>query len=388
MIMLAAQTHPSSPRPSRTHIPALDGVRGIAIVLVMIFHFNTRVFLRVVNDAGWVGVDLFFVLSGFLITGILLDNKDDRHYFRNFYARRTLRIFPLYYGVLGIYTSFWLWRGNHAIVREMAWLWPYLTNVRIGMNNRWTSYWLNHFWSLAVEEHFYLVWPAVILWLGRKSLMRVCVALMLIALALRCALFLRHDFLTAYVLTPCRMDALAAGSWLAAAVRGPTNPQTFRRVGLFALAGTGAVLACMYIPTNRLDNTDPRVYTIGLTLLAIASTGLIALIVSTPTGRLARYFSISPLRWLGKYSYGLYVLHPIMTQLPAISYGWPPRFAFIPQLICAIAGAWLSWNLYEKHFLKLKRFFAPRPKTAGSPSLSFLAPVAAAQPPALQITAP
>src|SRR5947209_649249 len=169
--------------PPGTHMPALDGLRGLAILMVLAFHFSLghlapeRFLLAIpytVAGIGWVGVDLFFVLSGFLITGILYDAKASQTYFRDFYAKRVLRIFPLYYGVL---VAFFMviplvhpLRSVTELKPVQAWAWLYATNVKDSLAGDWCfdKVWvrLNQFWSLAVEEHFYMIWPVAVLLLG------------------------------------------------------------------------------------------------------------------------------------------------------------------------------------------------------------------------------
>jgi len=165
----------------------LDGLRGVAILLVLFLHFiigqgvpapSVLVdwwFIGIVR-AGWMGVDLFFVLSGFLITGILLDTKGSRHYFRQFYTRRVLRIFPLYYGSLVLFlillpTLFPDDQVLHDLHADAVWFWTYLYNVKVAAAGFTPSSALGHFWSLAVEEQFYLIWPIVVLCLGRRHLL-------------------------------------------------------------------------------------------------------------------------------------------------------------------------------------------------------------------------
>src|SRR5262245_35087776 len=171
------------------HQPGLDGVRGVAILMVMAIHFvgdstaRTLGQTLLVKAAGYglLGVDLFFVLSGFLITGILLDAKNRPHYFRNFYALRTLRIFPLYYAVLAVLLLLIPAVTTLSPLLEQAreqqgWLWTYTTNFYVAYTSSWRSLtYVTHFWSLASEEHFYLVWPLVVFALRRKALERVCV---------------------------------------------------------------------------------------------------------------------------------------------------------------------------------------------------------------------
>src|SRR5215470_6104122 len=215
------------------HLPGLDGVRGLAILLVLAVHFvgnatpvtwGERLAVKLGNY-GVLGVDLFFVLSGFLITGLLLDSKGDPHYFRNFYARRTLRIFPLYYFVLALLfivipAAVTIPPALEEARRHQAWLWTYTTNFFIAAKASWALSYVSHFWSLAIEEHFYLLWPLVVFSFRRQTLERICIAVIVAALALRIGLLLGGvSELSVSVLTPCRIDTLCVGALLAAVAR-------------------------------------------------------------------------------------------------------------------------------------------------------------------------
>lgn len=158
-----------------SHCLALDGIRGLAILAVTLYRLCKELdpeahpvlaIIRRFAPVGERGVDLFFVLSGFLITGILLRTKSQPHYFRNFMARRVLRIFPLYFLslVLGILVIPNLLNTNSFDLasREQFYLWTYTSNFRMAWLNEWCFGAFDHFWSLAVEEHFYLIWPAVV----------------------------------------------------------------------------------------------------------------------------------------------------------------------------------------------------------------------------------
>src|SRR5260370_16732322 len=172
------------------HLPGLDGIRGLAILLVMAVHFigdatprNFAERLAVkLASYGVLGVDLFFVLSGFLITGLLLDAKNDPHYFRNFYARRILRIFPLYYLVLALLflvlpRLIALTPALELARERQVWLWTYTANFYIAAKSSWAALtYVSHFWSLAIEEHFYLLWPLAVFLLSRETLARICLA--------------------------------------------------------------------------------------------------------------------------------------------------------------------------------------------------------------------
>ena len=246
--------------PSSPHYPALDGLRGVAILAVFFSHFggghkSTNFVIRTwshIADAGWMGVDLFFVLSGFLITGILLDTANREDKVRNFYARRALRIFPLFYGVL---FGFLLltpvlhlqWRAGHLLY------FFYLSNMipvlAPGLPAPGTGVSLVHFWSLAVEEQFYLLWPFVV-WVAkdRTVLLRICLAIMVSALVLRIVLLsFGVDPLIVYALLFTRADSLICGSALAILVRQPAGKSLPVR---WILPLSGGLVLCLFLITG------------------------------------------------------------------------------------------------------------------------------------------
>lgn len=372
-------------------IPQLDAVRGLAILLVLLFHFSSyghglpaativvdRMF-EVLTRACWVGVDLFFVLSGFLITGILYDSKRSPHYFRNFYARRVLRIFPLYYGTLVVFLIVLprLLPSSEtigALQGDAVWYWTYLSNVRIAKDGwQWFDS-LGHFWSLAVEEQFYLVWPIVILFFGRSNLIRICVWCIGGALVARVALNLAGYQTAAYVLTPARMDALALGALLALTARGPVGLTHIARWAQPVAGLLGLLLCAMVVWRRGLVPHDPVISIVGHTLLAcFFALVLVCALTSTRRQFLGRLFSSSSLRFLGQYSYALYVFHhPILFLRPGLlPLDWVPtvlgslllkKLVFISVATAvSIVLALISWHLYEKQFFKLKRFFPYQP---------------------------
>jgi len=362
------------------NIPALDGLRGLAIILVLLFHFTPEgggrtlvgTITRWISQLGWCGVDLFFVLSGFLITGILLDAKGSAHYFRNFYMRRVLRIFPLYYGVLlVIFVIIPIWRPmsspeDHRLMQNQHWLWLYMANIPQAMSNGWPlkAGWvnLNHFWSLAIEEHFYLVWPAVVFALGRKTLMRICATCMVTSLVMRCFAYFLWNDTAAYVLTPFRMDELGMGALVALRARGPGGIEAMVRPAKWIAAILGVSLAVIWL--QEMEDVN---YTVALTTLS-AFFG--ALLVVAVGGKIASViFSNAVLRFFGKYSYGIYVFHWILApmlgkyfsheKLGAMSGSHFLGVALSMVIAIGISTlmAFASWHLYEKHFLKLKKFF-------------------------------
>jgi peptidoglycan/LPS O-acetylase OafA/YrhL len=368
------------------HIPALDALRGVAIVLVMFGHFSffdgmppvvslDRV-IRTIGGAGWVGVDLFFVLSGFLITGILYDSKGGRRYFRNFFARRVLRIFPVYYVCLLLFLIvlprlFPNDGGFRALRGDAFWYWTYLTNLNIARVGFPAFPALGHFWSLAVEEQFYLVWPAIVLVSTRLDLIRICLLCIVGALVLRVAFVLGNYGEAAYVLTPARMDSLAVGALLALTARGPGGLTRITRMARVTAGTIGVALVAIFVLRGGLAPWDPIIKTIGHTLFAFFFGALLVLaLISSPKTFTGRIFASSRLSFFGRYSYALYVFHvPILffnlgrflpLDLVPTVFGslLLKKLVFVSSATAvSVALAMISWHLYEKQFLKLKKFF-------------------------------
>lgn len=371
----------SNTPPLFRHVPALDGIRGVAILLVLGFHLlwsnivtGSRVFDVIVQlrSAGWIGVDLFFALSGYLITGILLDTRDNPHFFRNFYARRALRIFPLYYAVLLLLTI-----GFHpatpVATRPFVILAAYLQNTPLwwyGHINGLVANFTSHLWSLAVEEQFYLVWPMVILLLpSRRALLWLAFSLAVFSPVLRWLLLAHGAPLQAiYKLTPCRADGLLAGAWLATAVRGPHRGMALRLApAALALGILGSILIA--VTTGNFDFERNRAVNVfAYSTLALTGASLIGVALS-PATAIARALRWRVLRFFGQYSYGLYVLHQMVAAAVEYRFGDLLRSSFSPHkallhvafllivLGITIPLAMLSYHLFERPFLRLKRFF-------------------------------
>jgi peptidoglycan/LPS O-acetylase OafA/YrhL len=337
---------------------------------------------------GWVGVDLFFVLSGFLITGILLDTKGSSQYFRNFYARRILRIFPLYWGFLFLYFLVLPHFVSTAPGSPFAtapgmqpWFWLYASNMLSLVPDAILPNGLNHFWSLAVEEQFYLVWPAIVFALSSKALQRTCVALVVGAFAFRLFLLTTPFHHTGgYVLLPARIDTLAIGAWLATIARDAPKRELVERWAPRTFIVALIALAIANLPDLRMFGYRVSMQTVGFPLLAVMGACLISMGTgkSENTARVRRFFSSGILTTAGRYSYAMYVFHlPLVIVLEmaglhmkTFSAGRPPGIAAalgysIVLSIATFLTAFASWHLYEKHFLKLKRLF-PRRETLSS----------------------
>jgi peptidoglycan/LPS O-acetylase OafA/YrhL len=344
------------------HIPALDGTRGIAVILVMAFHL----WRSPVTALGWSGVDLFFVLSGFLITGILWDSRLEPERGRSFYIRRALRILPLYYGVLiAVFVVRpalgWAHRlDDLALANERLWYWTYLCDWRIALNHPPAVTFLTHFWTLSIEEQFYLVWPLIVWRCSRRTILTIAGAVAVGALLLRIALVSATTVPdAAYALLPCRLDALAVGAIVALGLRGPGGVAALRRwVVPAALAGV-VVVGVLTVVRPSVRFVDPGMMTIGFTALDWAFAGLV-LIAATVRSRLLEW---SPLRAAGRYSYGLYVYHPIVMwwivrHMPSFEQSeWRAAAGgAIGSVMLAVA----SYHLYEWPILRLKDRLAPR----------------------------
>jgi peptidoglycan/LPS O-acetylase OafA/YrhL len=382
--MEARLVDPSARRP---HFAALDGLRGLAILMVLFVHFIgdeaprswiERAMVKLANYGVW-GVDLFFVLSGFLITGILYDAKTSPHYFRDFYARRTLRIFPLYFGILLVlfgvlpivlspYPS-----GLAETARHQGWLWTYACNIYLARVGSWALPYASHFWSLAVEEHFYLIWPVVVLVCERATLLRICALVAASALALRCVLsYAGASDVALVVLTPCRLDALCAGAFLALAVRerGMKHVARVARKSLGGLAGLVLAASAWHAATNGL--LHELVLPVRGSLVALFFGALLVVSLdASRTSPMGRFFQSGAMRCLGKYSYGLYVYHGVIAfalqergTLDALTEKLGSHLlAMLVQAVLGAAASLLvavaSYELFEKQFLRLKDRLAP-----------------------------
>jgi peptidoglycan/LPS O-acetylase OafA/YrhL len=378
--------------PAQGHIPALDGIRGLAILGVLFVHFFgnfapanalERVF-RNFSGLGTLGIDLFFMLSGFLITGILLDTKSRENYLKNFWIRRFLRIFPLYYLVLSlillalIILPADLVPSADKIWEAQPWAWTYLFNFFIAREGDWTVPFIGHFWSLAVEEQFYLIWPLLVYRLSARRLMQLCVGLILLACALHLWMEINGSSkVSIHVLTPLRLNAICMGALLATWLRQDSVLQlgsdVILRWAKCLLLGSVLVKIIIVIIVKQAPHTSDVFEAFRtMTWLGIFAALHLAAVVCSKSSLINRSLTLRPLTFLGKYSYGLYVFHHFLLW-PSYHVGVIPWLTEVfgsqilavlinglASIVLSIAMAWLSFHFFEKHFLRWKDKFAPR----------------------------
>ncbi len=372
----------SAPLTPLPHLPALDGIRGIAIALVLIHHFfsfksSPRLSMRLAGDLTqslWVGVDLFFVLSGFLLTRILLNAPKTKGYFYNFYARRFLRIAPLYFLVLAGCLSLVLLKiapaslGIPRSIKPYAAMLLYLTNFATVTWGAGIFGSLFIFWSLAVEEHFYLVWPLMTYHFSRFSLLGVSAALIVAAEFCRLCLWALHvPPISIYCLTFCRMDCLAGGAALAV-VYLSVAPGKLLLTSQLIIPASLAGLLYIAARAGGLPILNESVQLIGFPLVALLMTGLVMFVLAAPAAHpVSRFCRTTAMRWLGKYSYGIYVFHTMILDWTIHTFTTAPGthlFIFfgvlrpVVGISLALAAAWISYNTLEKRMLRLKPVFS------------------------------
>jgi peptidoglycan/LPS O-acetylase OafA/YrhL len=327
---------------------------------------------------GWAGVQLFFVISGFLISGILLDSKGNSHYFRSFYIRRCLRIFPIYYLTLLAVIAVALCRGWP--LTDWYWYPVYLQNYHIantGFHPQFPEI-MNHSWSLAIEEQFYLVWPLAIYLLGRRGIAIFCSTLIVLAPLSRLAI-LKWTGATFGVIayTPCALDLLSMGAILALLLRSQPVlanwPKTRRWM---ILAGAGSFVLLL---TLVLLNHGERHWRLGDERFRLAMLSLVFLLMATffasviglsilGGGHLSKLLRMRWLSHIGRISYGIYMYHvPVfyVVDVSFVKFGWTSNGSLAQTLCLSLSKvlatylvALLSWHQLEKRFLSLKDRFS------------------------------
>jgi peptidoglycan/LPS O-acetylase OafA/YrhL len=371
------------------HLPALDGVRGVAVLMVFLVHYgggakSSNFLLHTIGvsvQAGWSGVTFFFILSGFLISGILWDSRNEPHFWRNFYMRRTLRIFPVYYASLLLVLITAVVAGNALYAFTHVYVYAlYLQNMPLPFNakNLGSPLEMSHFWSLAVEEQFYLIWPFLLTQM--KTLKRakwLCIGIFVFSAVFRIAgwyllpappdaagIASHRIFHGGYGFLLSRAGELAAGAYLAMSFRDAVLWPRLRAIAPYVcVAGlAGFLVAAKYAGT--LTDECAAGFMVGLPCITICLAAI--LVMALGDGVVNRVFRLEPLRWLGGISYGFYIFHVLFT----------PLFSWIVEKIAPNAGrnvtfgltfvvagslsvlfAWFSFRFFESRFLRLRSLF-------------------------------
>jgi peptidoglycan/LPS O-acetylase OafA/YrhL len=355
-----------------SYIPELDGLRGIAIAVVLLYHCHTKLessHLDVVAKWGWIGVNLFFVLSGFLITGIIVDSRDDPRFFRNFYARRGLRIWPVYFLLLLlnfffvplIFGNFW-WALHETRSAPWAHYIFFIQNLLFAA----LPGTLGPTWSLAIEEQFYLFWAPIARFARNAALLPLLIAVFVASPFIR----LGTNGLLTQVHTLRHLDGLAIGALIALALR----MFSFSRDAWKKLAAGGLVLGAsgaVMMQFHGSNFTD--------TLLALGFGGLLiaALLVTGKPSLYGRFLVWRPLKYLGTISYGLYLIHILCFvligafDLKMAKYGiWGDLSVVVVRIALSVTAASVLWFGFERPILRLKKYFIAKPATLAEENAS------------------
>ncbi len=380
-------------------IPELDGIRGIAIGMVLIHHYflqpietpmkSTLAYIQAAGRLAWSGVDLFFVLSGFLIGGILLDAQDSSNYFRVFYIRRFFRIVPIYFVFLTAAILLYL-PGVWGITARFLWIYdyrlPWLPHF-LFLQNFWMAAWttlgalgVTITWSLAVEEQFYLTLPTLVRFFSRHQL-TITLAIGII-LAPISRIFL-HTFapshqLSWYTLMPCRADALLLGVLAALLLRSDVwrpRLQRNRRVLIFLLVPL--VTGCGVLTVTAPDPYGFSMLTIGYSWLAVTYVCFLVCGLLYRESWLGAALRWRWLGWLGSIAYGLYLFHEIIRHfLRGLIYGgrpphWAPREVLVSlaALVLLFLICRLSWAFFEKPLIQRGHRLSYKPQGSAARQL-------------------
>jgi peptidoglycan/LPS O-acetylase OafA/YrhL len=346
---------------SPRRVPALDGIRGVAIAAVLFCH--TWPYPSNFSAAGTLGVDLFFVLSGFLITGILIDTRSAENYFGRFYTRRALRLFPLFYSYL-LFLGLFLPAFHRLTQTSMAdfsgsWWWYITYFVNWKADSGAGDPYLGHIWSLAVEEQFYLVWPAVVFLLSRRNLTFVCAMLAVLPLLLRCFWIYGQDVdpSRVYHHTFARADSMGVGGLIAIAIRSEAWKERLTKLTVpLGLIGACALIL-ISIAAGEYRHLNPLIRTYGQSAALLAFGAFVYFGATRRHGTLYDVLCSRPLTALGTYSYGIYVIHLMvrdhfewLREYLARSHGSSPLLDFatfgainVSSFVLAAA----SWHWFE-----------------------------------------
>ena len=344
-------------------IPELDSVRGLAAFAVLLCHLPRGFWL------GEHGVDVFFVLSGFLITGILLRNRGQPGLLKNFYARRGLRIWPIYYLLIPVIYLINSRRGHPSDTSGLPWYLLYAQNIWAywgGPNRPFPHFW--HTWTLAIEEQFYLLWPALAVLLSLRGVRWAAVVAAILPFGLRAG---GLDRVTLFG----HSDGLALGALLALYIHHGAATGADRRrdapwFGAIALLGaTGYFVAWRATSAAGMTGRQLVESSPGIGYSELFSLGLVGFVVLTTGSSALAMLRTRPLRKLGEISYGLYLYHWVLYELLDIKIKFglrlgEPWWSDLIKVVLSIVVAMGSWRYLEQPILRLKDRFAYRPEAA------------------------
>jgi peptidoglycan/LPS O-acetylase OafA/YrhL len=361
------------------YLPTVDGLRGLAIVMVL-WHHAPHLFVPGyivegsffwwMSSGGWMGVDLFFVISGFLITSILLSSRGQPHQVRDFFIRRGLRILPLYYLYLTLVLAITLVVPSFSnLTREWPYYYLYLANLHIAAAG-WPAGFLGILWSLTIEQQFYLGWPWFAKYLSPRRLLLLCLAAVAVTPLIRALVFAWHGQSAVFTFTLCRIDTLLAGAALATALSLPgwrgVALRWCRR--LWPLAVLTILATCYGAFGISPPGTSPLYFVLfGYSWIVVACTVILGAALE-PGPWTNRLLANRPLVFVGKRCYGFYLWHYLIGNLLHRVIG-DGHFLLSTILWAALVTgvATLSWAKFEEPILKLKsRFTAPRLPVAPS----------------------
>jgi peptidoglycan/LPS O-acetylase OafA/YrhL len=377
-------------------IKELDGLRGVAVVLVMALHIFKRAayftehpvletFTKI-TTVGWVGVDIFFTLSGFLITSILLKSKTEEHYFRNFYVRRALRIFPLYYAAIAFVLLF-APKVEPEFTAQLKTALPimllYQQNWALLFKGFYITQYLGITWSLAIEEQFYFIWPFVVYKLNREQLVKASIGYIIVSMTARIlgTLFwpnLAQASTFFYYTSFARFEEMLFGGLLAVFLTYEGSHEKVRRYANPLFLVSFAIFIALHLlslpGSPHPEHSSIPLMLGGYTTAALFTLGLIGVFVTHPPENILRRIFHNPiLTFLGQYSYSLYLFHMTAVLILLDTFwhsgmrGWKPFVLYpVTVYIAAIVIALLTWNLLEKHMLNLKKYFEYKSPTESS----------------------
>ena len=368
-------------------IPELDGLRGLAILLVVLNHYMdlpehgwVSIHFHDIFSLCWTGVDLFFVLSGFLIGGILLDYRDTENYFGTFYLRRICRIFPLYFLWLALFfivsrlllnyhaQGWYGWLFSQDFSKVPKWSFAlFLQNIFYAKIRLAGPLWTAVTWSLAVEEQFYLLLPALIWFLPPRKLPLLLISLISISPIYRLFLYCYHPEISAYVLLSCRIDTLLIGVLCAYGIRQERFRSWLEKkqrwlYQALAVLSAGVVYLAVY------ESSPFRFVMVffGFTWMALFYGCLLLIVVTTKKGVIVDFMRLSPLRNLGTISYGVYLMHASINMLlHGLILGKEVKIVHLSDgivtftaFLATVLVATLSWHSFEKPIIRWGHSFS------------------------------